>query len=71
MAASVVLRRKAVLYGARRAAGLEGTVMDPGGYASRTSLAPHTSVKLLTPPPVVRPLGHGYRPVVHPSAGAR
>ena len=41
-----------------------------GGYAAARSLDPNTEVQVLTPPSVVKTLAQGYRPVVHPSAGA-
>jgi hypothetical protein len=50
-----------------------GMVGAPGhlaGYASRSHWPP-IPVEVLTPPSVVKALGHGYRPVVHPSAEAR
>jgi hypothetical protein len=43
----------------------------PGGYTAARPLDPGTELEVLTPPSVVKTLGHGYRPVVHPSAEAR
>ena len=42
----------------------------PGGYTSARLSNPNTAVEVLTPPSVVNVLTRGYRPVMHPSAGA-
>ena len=42
----------------------------PKGYTSRKSMPAATEVEVLTPPSVVKTLAQGYRPAVHPSAGA-
>jgi len=40
------------------------------GYGPARPFAPGTSVELLTPPGMVAAIAAGYRPLVHPSAGA-
>jgi hypothetical protein len=40
------------------------------GYGQPETIAGDSTVVLLTPPKVVGALAHGYRPLVHPSAGA-
>jgi hypothetical protein len=43
---------------------------SPAGYVSRQDRPRRGRVELLTPPSVVAVLGAGYRPHVHPTAGA-
>lgn len=40
------------------------------GYRDRIALSPTTSVELLTPPATAAAIAAGYRPILHPSAGA-
>jgi hypothetical protein len=42
----------------------------PGGYRDRCALEPGTAVTVITPRATVAVVAAGYRPVVHPSAGA-
>ena len=42
----------------------------PGGYTAARPLDRDTEVEVLTPPSMMKTLAQGYRPVVHPSAGA-
>ena len=39
------------------------------GYGRPITLDPSSTVEVLTPPSVLGALAHGYRPLVHPSAG--
>lgn len=39
------------------------------GYGRPTALDPSATVEVLTPPSVLGAIEHGYRPLVHPSAG--
>jgi hypothetical protein len=40
------------------------------GYGAPQRISPATKVELLNPPSIVAALEAGYRPMVHPSAGA-
>ncbi|MFL6163958.1 MAG: hypothetical protein ACJ74U_17285 [Jatrophihabitantaceae bacterium] len=40
-----------------------------GGYGTPFTITPSAGVEVLTPPKVLGALAHGYRPLVHPSAG--
>ena len=40
------------------------------GYLDPVALRPTTQVELLTPPSIVAAIAAGYRPLLHPSAGA-
>jgi hypothetical protein len=59
-----------------RVAGTVGLLLDGfrpwsfAGYAPPRPLPPDATVDLLTPPASVAALGAGYRPLLHPSAGA-